>query len=418
MPYHSGAFRATFLAATMALFSLEAEAHDQKRIDVMTATADGCSTDAIPDDGQDDTEAFVCALSLLRDRRGVLHVPAGRYHVKETLLIGPGVTVVGDGISSVVEQIPGDWASRPLFLLMMEATLRDIQVDQPQPDPVAGWKPDSGYDFIIRAVGDDGLIENVLIWKAYRGIDVTGFGQSSIGRVLMRNIRGQPFQTGIQIDNGLDVVRVENVHFWPFWSRLHPQADAVAEWQQNNGTAIRSRRNDNPFFTNIFVLGYFAGMAFESSPVPCSNPVVCGVTSKAKVVHLDADECEKGIYVTAKGTKGLLVTDFSYQGYERGGAWHGVGIHVWANDVWMMLQQGDITEAGTNAIRVEGNGVLMRVDSTAVRNWNRTCQGFPAFEFVSGSNSRFEVRTSYHANGCSGPICKNTVICDAVWAPL
>jgi hypothetical protein len=92
--------------------------------------------------------------------------------------------------------------------LESDTILRDIQLDQEQPLPENGtWSPDDSFDYIVRAKRGDIIIENIKIFKAYRGIAVGGLGEG-VGRVQLRNIRAGAFASGILIDDAMDVVRV------------------------------------------------------------------------------------------------------------------------------------------------------------------------------------------------------------------
>src|SRR5207249_12191686 len=135
--------------------------------------------------------------------------------------------------------------------------IRDIAIRYCQPKPSgAGWAP-RDYPYAIRLRADDTYLHNIFLLNPTRGISVEN-PTGAVGRVVLDRIWGQPLLAGIQIDDAKDVVTVNNVHFWPFWS----QTDHISSYQMRNGHAIRSFRNDNPRFSNIFALGYANGFYF------------------------------------------------------------------------------------------------------------------------------------------------------------
>ncbi len=211
------------------------------------------------------------------------------------------------------------------------------------------------------------------------------------------NIRAQPLATGIRIDRAFDVIHIEEIHFWPFWSA----APQVLKWTAQHGIGLDSLRNDNPLFSKMFFFGYAEGVRLGSSP--------SGITSKAKISQMDCDACGFGVHVTGAGTKGILIDQLSTQGIANdwGAGTVGGGIFVEADNTSLSLEQGDFAVLAINAVRVQGAGGVVEVGSTMVREWNRTELGFPAFEVVAGSTSTLHVHDGATGNGhgaaVSGP---------------
>jgi hypothetical protein len=196
--------------------------------------------------------------------------------------------------------------------------------------------------------------------------------------VQLFDVRGQPFEVGIRVDHALDVIHIQQVHFWPFWS-----ADpTVLRWTVAHGTGIDSLRNDNPLLSELFFFGYATGIHLgQSDGSPTS-----GITSKAKVTQMDCDACLLGVHIDAQGTRGVLLSQLSTQGIK--GDWGlgnaGVGVQIDASDTSLSLVQGDFAQLAANAVRVAGGNAVVTVSDTMVREWNSSEKGFPAFELVGG----------------------------------
>lgn len=363
-------------------------ANGRDGVDTFDVTRSGCTPAAIPDDDVDDAPAFACALAKLATKGGLLTVPAGRFDIRSTIVVPPNVTIAGSGFGTTLAQPHALLA--PLVRLGRASGLRDLSTEQEQPLPADGWTPNSDYDFQISVEGDQTTLQNLRLLNPYLGIRIAPADPNgAVGQVQLFDIRAQPLAIGLRIDRALDVIHVEELHFWPFWSA----APSVLQWTAQHGIALESLRNDNPLFSKMFFFGYLEGVRFGASPG--------GITSKPKISQMDCDACGMGIHVTGAGTKGILIDQLSTQGiandWNAGTA--GGGIFVEADGTTLSLEQGDFAVLAINAIRVQGAGGVIEVGSTLVREWNRTELGFPAFEVVAGSTSTLRVHDGATGNG-------------------
>lgn len=194
----------------------------------------------------------------------------------------------------------------PIVITGWGTVIRDIAIYHQQPEPVIGqpWKPDP-YPAAILVAAHDVRLENLYLRNPTVGIVSENAGRLSISRLF-----GQPLQTGISIDNARDTMRIDNVHFWRFWS----DADPVAKYTFENALAIESYRNDNPHFSNIFAIGYRAGFLFGSSR--------SGITHKFRIINADSDNCQVGIHVV----DGASRTDGQVANYTAAGGKVGIQI--------------------------------------------------------------------------------------------
>lgn len=222
---------------------------------------------AVADDATENSVAFQNAINAASaGGGGLVDVPAGTYRLANPITVKAGVTLRGEGWKPVQDYAsatrtpgPGTWLhwspASGIFLITLEggARLQGLAIREDQPTPGPGWSPNTTYSWAIATGGGtltgDIVVEDVLLFNV-----TYGFSQNdpvnSNGRLFLNRVWGQPLSTGIDFEFCSDVVRVTNVHFWPFWS-----VDAnVTAWTLKNAIAIVSRRNDNPEFVNCFAL--------------------------------------------------------------------------------------------------------------------------------------------------------------------
>jgi hypothetical protein len=193
------------------------------------------------------------------------------------------------------------------------------------------------------------------------------------------------------IDGALDIVRINDVHFWPFWS-IEP---SVMQYVQHNAYGIRSYRNDNPFFSQIFTYGYHTGMHFGKSPGG-EVPPVTGITSRPRIQGFDCDSCIVGVLIDGDGTNGVLMNEVQIMGTK---PFSDAAIKISGNYVSLSISQLDATLSSTNVVRVFGDFTSVLVSDSIVRTWNESGLGFPAFEIASGRNNVLQVTNTLYGNG-------------------
>jgi hypothetical protein len=155
------------------------------------------------------------------------------------------------------------------------------------------------YRAAIYVFASDVRLENLFLRNPTIGILCENVGRLSINRLF-----GQPLQSGIILEKLRDTTRIDNVHFWRYWS-----TDAmVSNHLFEKANAIESCRNDNPHFSNIFAIGYFTGFLFskrESAPEG-------EITSRFHVVNADSDSCFRDIHIEGPLTTGQI-TNYTFQ---------------------------------------------------------------------------------------------------------
>lgn len=256
----------------------------------------------------------------------------------------------------------------PIWITGQGTVVRDLAIYHQQDDPQPGkkWKP-LPYPQAIYAYGADIRLENIFLRNPTTGIACTNTGRLSVNRLF-----GQPLETGIRLDNLQDTTRIDNVHFWRYWS----SDPAVSEYMFEQAVGIKSYRNDNPMFSNIFTIGYNIGFLFSKGDNPLAGDSL-QITSKFKILNADNDGGYIGIKVDGPNTTGHIV-NYSFQGYKESET----GIHIQAPGSVIQATNVRITLTGANAVRVSGQLAHLLIDNIWVEAWDQSGKGFPGIEAV------------------------------------
>ena len=212
------------------------------------------------DSKTDDTASFQKALdAAAKDGGGIVFVPTGNYMIKSHLAIPEDVALEGtfqaptnnaySGSTLLAVEGKGDADGEAFIVLRSSSTLKGIAISYPEQDnrePVP-------YPWTIRSRGDNCSIVNVLVVNPWQAVDFGNFGS---GRHFINGLYGQPLHTGIYVDRCADVGRIQNVHFWPFWSV------GLKDYMAQNATAFIFGRTDWEFVDNCFCIFYRYGFRF------------------------------------------------------------------------------------------------------------------------------------------------------------
>ncbi len=242
---------------------------------------------AIGDSKADDTAAFQKALDTVgRESGGIVRVPTGNYLIKGHLTVHDNVTLEGvfraptarsqfKGSTLLAVEGRGSEAGDPFIKLNANAGLKGITVMYPEQDaekPVA-------YPWCIRGEGDNVTVTDVLLVNPWNGVDL---GTFPCGRHLVRGLYGQPLHTGLFVDVCLDCGRLEDIHFWPFWT------EKLIPFTRKNATAFIFARTDWEMLTNVFCLGYKVGFHMTALRTDAGNGLI---------LNSGADVCDVGVLV-------------------------------------------------------------------------------------------------------------------------
>lgn len=330
-----------------------------------------------------DAPAIQAAINALGSTGGVVNLGARTYRLASPIVVETGaVRLMGQGFNEGGNPGAGTWltvdqTSFTPFTFSSTAArgsaVMNLAVRQTHGAAQnASWAP-TAYDWFFRVENCLGGVDfdNILLSGVNRGIFVR-----NSGRTDLRRIRGQVFTAGIEIDEAFDVVRLMNIHFWPFWS----SNDHVVRWQQANGDAMIFRRVDGVFVDQSFVLGYRTMFRFSSS--------AAGHTQKFSIGQAYADFVRHGVLVEANGTDGQIDSMtvqceiFNANGAPVAGS---VGIMVDANSSRVQIASLRVDDAEDNAIRLEQHSNHLDIGALRVVNFNLRANGASAIHLANAT---------------------------------
>jgi len=256
---------------------------------------------ATGDSQTDDTAALQKALDAAGAAGGgIVWAPRGNYRVAGHLVLPDDVTLEGvwtvptawtqnRGTTLLAEEGRGSTEGPPFIMLQRNSTLKGLAVFYPgqtatDPQP---------YPWCVGGSGaDNPSIVDVMLVNPYNGVD---FATRASGRHYIRNLYGQPLCVGVQVDKCYDVGRIENVHFWPFWT----QEAATIEFLRLHGRAFVFGRTDWQYVLNTFSWGYKIGYHFIATEAGACNGNFLGIGADATNVAVQVDQCSPiGLLIT------------------------------------------------------------------------------------------------------------------------
>lgn len=233
-------------------------------------------------------------------------------------------------------------------------------------------------------------------------------GLGAVGQIYINNVRGQPLHQGIVIDCALDIIRINDIHFWPFWSG----DTSVLNFTKAASFGIRSYRNDNPFFSQIFTYGYYTGIEFGKTPGNIQS-IATGYTSRPRINGFDCDSCATGIRISADYTNGVLVNKMQFCATS---PYAYAALTITANHVSASVSQLDATNAANNIIYVDGDYNYVLVSDSFFREWNVSGIGFPAVQTTNGTNTKVQISNTFYGNSHGAPFSTGNVTTNYVTA--
>lgn len=357
-----------------------------------------------------DTAAVQSAVDEAAARGGVVRFPPGHYRLgapgirvtRPVQLAGVGWegTAAEEGAGEKAPVPGGSWLfvddpttaaitveAAPLSNPPSGVIIRDLAFRQTQPagsgvfpEPVAqaGFVPaDSPFAIRIGPGCTDVLLERLFLINVTRGISAGLSGALPVGRLTLRGIWGQPLTEGITLDHCLDTVRIEDVHFWPYW-----KTGPVADWQLAHGAGITLRRVDNPILQSLFCFGYHTGLQLMTGPA--------GSPHKVKVSDADFDKCRAGIRfsIPADSFGAHTFANVSVQGPDTPRADDAAAIEIVGTGVRAAFTNLTVTHHGGGAVRVAGPGCVLLADMLFIDGVDLTGRGAPVISAVGGAVAR------------------------------
>jgi hypothetical protein len=371
---------------------------------------------AVGDDTTQCALAFNGAVAVAKFSGKRVFAPAGTYKFNAAVTIDAGVTIEGEGwqpyktyATGTTPSVRGGgtWfhimhTSAPLFDVVRPTSgrcsgvfLRNFGMLQDHPAIGAGWAP-TVYPFCIRGTSVDDLIcENLYFHGCYSGIQLTGSLALPAGRLRCWQILGQCFNMGIDVDFSADVTVLNNIHLWLFWS----DNNDVRKWMRTNGTAIRSARNDNPKFSNIFSFGHRTGLLMTGT-------AGVGVTSRLLANNIGFDDCPRGFHFTSLGGGGSASFSDCYNAANPavygGGEPNADLMVIEGVNYNLRFNALRLSNSQANAVFVNAAGCDVRFVNTWFDTWNISAVGFAGINVAAGSNARLYNNLNTGANGGPG----------------
>ncbi|MHB9035756.1 MAG: glycosyl hydrolase family 28-related protein [Armatimonadota bacterium] len=360
---------------------VEVDVENDLLSDIHAATLNVRDAGALGNGTTDDTAAFQAALDTVKSvGGGIVYVPAGNYMIATHLTIPENVTLEGTfrapiSIKNNFSQLTqpdtyqgsvllavdgqGNADGTPFITMSSNSTIKGIAIFHPQQSttsPVA-------YPWAIRGNGESNSIIDVELINPWQGVD---FATNPCGRHYIRGLYGQPIHLGIHVDQCTDVGRIEDVHFWPFWT-----IDAnspVRQYSTTYGTGFRFGRTAREALQGCFCYGHNTGFHFVrgsewegqievKTALPCVTLVNCGpdgshagalvedCLSYGGIVFTNCTFHDK-LIVNSTNTGPVELTNCGFIGYGSGS-----NVRVWGTGtvsleechfyVWDVLNVGD-----------------------------------------------------------------------------
>lgn len=256
---------------------------------------------------------------------GILYVPAGKYLLKNPLIIPRGVTLRGDWKKPVKgEAIEGTiLLCRTASMTKTDETMAFITM-QPSSEVsnIAFYYPRQNPKKIVKypptiVYGQRGYFGNeycnvrhVTFINSYTGILFSSYNGGGCPNVF--DIYGTPLYQGIVMDNIADVGRLDGIHFSPdYWESCglagSPSDGQIDNYLYNNATGIVMRRNDWSYTCNYDADHYAVGFSAEPS-----SPILSEGAKGNPNGHnygFRFTNCKTGIKMTAVSGAGIMFTN-------------------------------------------------------------------------------------------------------------
>jgi len=359
-------------------------------------------------DTNDMSSLLSSALTAVAGTGDTLWIPAGTMALGSTVNIPAQAKVQGEGaMGSIYGGLAmasqkktvlhfGHTGVGLLASSAFGAEMRGLTTYRTQPAPGAGWAP-TAHDFDIKIVGSaDVVVEDITILNGTKGIqligdDSVGGTGAGCGRVHLRHIGGQPMTTGIELRNCYDVIWMDEIGFWPYWSN----DSNVRAYQRAAATAFRFYRADNPKVGRIFSIGYLRNLAFSLGAAGVNFPASLpgGSCLRGYFDSVGGDSAATTLQIES-GASPELVFDKIY----------GQSGLTWAANSYLLRDSGtnsrvsighlDLDLNMAELVYMDGTGGEIKVDRTKISRWDGNATGtVPAFNVTTGNRLNVGVLT-------------------------
>lgn len=240
-----------------------------------------------------------------------------------------------------------------------------------QPAPAPGWEPnDHAYDFVINNA--DCEMYDIMMLNPTRGINIP-LGQG--GKCRFRDVRGQPFFIGMNIDGTLDTVHITGTHWWPFWSNdPHTRAFCLA-----NRYGLSLLRADNVIAQDHFDIFSKIGLVIQ--------PGDTGTVSRLLMSNFGFDNMGQAGILIGLGADGATAQFSNGYVYGDPDSSLSTGFTGLADETTVLLDNFRVSEAYAQAILQEGVGNTLQIGNLQADNWNRGNIGATLVGLAAGNRA-------------------------------
>lgn len=285
---------------------------------------------ATGDGTTDVTSIFQARLNALQQAGGgVLFVPKGKYVIKGALNIPKGITLRGElkkpekgqpveGTILMAYYGKGNTKASAFITMEPAAAVMDLAIWYPEqnPDAIVAYPPTLRFGKNNYFGNEYCNAKNVYLVNSYIGIE---YNKTNGGAgPVVNGVYGTPLSVGIEMDNIVDVGRIEWVDFSPsYWSgsglaNAPAPKSSFEDWIYNNGTGIIMRRNDWSYACYLNIEGYNRG--YYAAP-SVSSP---GSAPNGHHYQMTFTHCKTGIYFEVVNNVGILFARVSTVDCETG----------------------------------------------------------------------------------------------------
>ena len=250
---------------------------------------------------------------------GTLFVPEGQYVIRGNLLLPKGITLrgewkkpkKGEGIAGTILMAyagRGDEEATPFITMEPSSAVMDLAIWYPEQTPsgITPYPPSVEFGKPNYFGNENCNAKNITLVNSYAGIV---FSRKNGGTCpTINGVYGTPLSRGIEIDNIVDVGRIEWIDFSPdYWAGSglpnSPSLDGDHKaWIYENGTGIVMRRNDWSYTCFVNIEGYNKGFhAVESITSPGTQP-------NGHNYAMTFTSCKTGLDISAANGVGLMCT--------------------------------------------------------------------------------------------------------------
>lgn len=362
------------------------------------------------DGATDDTAAFQAAINVMQFLAGQVYVPptTTSYKLTSPLNVTAGVSLVGDGFSPYTPNDfntrgPGSWLQ---FAHLGQGIvcnngagdvtsvfLEKIGTFRNQAAPGPGWVPVAAdYDIFIGNA--DVHIRNVMLWNPTKGIQINS---AAGARIDIDGLFGQPLQMGIDCFLAEDVVRIRNVHFWPYWDN---DATYIQPYMQANLIGLQFERCDNPIVSDFFCIYPNKGIVFTSN--------VNGVTQRAQLSNIGIDVFQTSAIEVVAGANGSSFTVNGLYGFS--GSLSNNGIKCAANNCLLQAIGVRFSLLGFSGSTITGTGCTAKYTNWILDGYNGANNGSTGFFTTAGSTTIISEKVTATAT-FAAPLINNSPVC-------